>query len=50
MKNNTKLPEIILDITDETKTIDEQIAECEAARKAALTWRKRIIKRIKNWF
>lgn len=50
MKNEVKLPEVILDITDETKTIDEQIAECEAARKVALTWRKRIVKRIKSWF
>ena len=50
MEKATKMPDIILDLTDETRTIEEAIADCEAARKATLTWRKRIIKRIKNWF
>lgn len=47
---NTNMPDVILDLTDENKTVDEAIAECEAARQLALPWRKKFMKRIKNLF
>lgn len=50
MEKEYKMPDVILDLTDEMKTVDEAIAECEAARQLALPWRKRFMKRIKSWF
>ena len=50
MKKNIEMPEVIVDLTDETKTVEEAIAECEAARKVAQPWLKRVTKRIKSWF
>lgn len=50
MEKATNMPDIILDLTDETKTLDEAIADCEAARKQVLPWSKRVTKRIKGWF
>lgn len=50
MEKATTMPDIILDLTDETKSIEEAIADCEAARKKVLPWHKRIAKRIKSWF
>lgn len=50
MEKATKMPDIILDLTDKTKTIEEAIADCEAARQTVLPWRKRIVKRIKGLF
>ena len=35
MKKNIEMPDVIVDLTDETKTVEEAIAECEAARKVA---------------
>lgn len=53
MKKTNELPDIIVDLTDDNKTVEEAIAECEAARqviKPWYTWYKRITKRIKGWF
>lgn len=50
MDKNTKMPTIIVDLTDDTKTVEEAIAECEAARLQVKPWYKRIAKRIKSWF
>jgi hypothetical protein len=50
MKKNIEMPDVIVDLTDETKTVEEAIAECEAARKVAQPWLKRVTKRIKSWF
>lgn len=47
---NTNMPDVILDLTDENKTVDEAIAECEAARQLALPWRKKFMKRVKSLF
>ena len=46
----TMMPNVILDLTDETKTITEAIAECEANRQKVMPWYKKIIKRIKRLF
>lgn len=46
----TNMPDVILDLTDETKTIEEAIAECEKNRKASLKWYNKIVKRIKRLF
>lgn len=48
MDKNTKMPTIIVDLTDDTKTVEEAIAECEAARLQVKPWYKRIAKRIKR--
>ena len=32
MKKTNELPDIIVDLTDDNKTVEEAIAECEAAR------------------
>lgn len=50
MKKEVIMPDVILDLTDETKTIEEAIAECEANRKATMSWYKKFTKRIKRWF
>ena len=50
MKKTNELPDIIVDLTDEYKTVEEAIAECEAARQVIKPWYKRITKRIKGWF
>lgn len=50
MDKNTKMPTIIVDLTDDIKTVEEAIAECEAARLQVKPWYKRIAKRIKSWF
>lgn len=50
MKKEITMPDVILDLTDETKTIDEAIAECEANRKAMMPWYKKFTKRIKRLF
>lgn len=46
----TMMPNVILDLTDETKTITEAIAECEANRQKVIPWYKKIVKRIKRLF
>ena len=46
----TMMPNVILDLTDETKTITEAIAECEANRQKVMPWYKKIAKRIKRLF
>lgn len=46
----TRMPDIILDLTDETKTIEELIAECEENRQKVMPWYKKIVKRIKRLF
>ena len=46
----TTMPNVILDLTDETKTITEAIAECEANRQKVMPWYKKIVKRIKRLF
>lgn len=46
----TMMPNIILDLTDETKTVTEAIAECEANRQKVMPWYKKIVKRIKRLF
>lgn len=44
MKDTNTLPEVILDLTDESKTLDEAIAECEARRQYLLKpWYKKIM-------
>ena len=50
MKKTNELPDIIVDLTDDNKTVEEAIAECEAARQVAQPWLKRVTKRIKSWF
>lgn len=50
MKKEVIMPDVILDLTDETKTIEEAIAECEANRKAMMPWYKKFTRRIKRWF
>lgn len=50
MKNLDTMPDIIVDLTDENKTVEQAIAECEAARQVIKPWYKRITKRIKGWF
>lgn len=50
MKKEVIMPDVILDLTDETKTIEEAIAECEANREATMSWYKKFTKRIKRWF
>lgn len=52
MKKTNELPDIIVDLTDDNKTVtvEEAIAECEAARQVIKPWYKRITKRIKGWF
>lgn len=50
MEKSKKTPTVILDLTDETKTVDEAIAECEVAREIALPWYKKLLKRIKRSF
>lgn len=44
------MPTLILDLTNEDKSIKEAIAECEAKRIALNPWHKRIAKRIKHFF
>lgn len=46
----TRMPDVILDLTDETKTIEELIAECEENRQKVMPWYKKIVKRIKHLF
>lgn len=46
----TTMLNVILDLTDETKTITEAIAECEANRQKVMPWYKKIVKRIKRLF
>lgn len=46
----TMMPNVILDLTDETKTVTEAIAECEANRQKVIPWYKKIVKRIKRLF
>lgn len=46
----TRMPDVILDLTDETKTIEELIAECEENRQKVMPWYKKIVKRIKRLF
>lgn len=50
MKKTNELPDVIVDLTDETKTVEEAIAECEATRQVIKPWYKIITKRIKGWF
>ena len=46
----TMMPNVILDLTDETKTITEAIAECEANRQKVMPWYRKIVNRIKRLF
>ena len=50
MKKNIEMPDVIVDLTDETKTVEEAIAECEAKRQDLLhsPWYKRIFKPVKR--
>jgi len=48
--NKVEYPNIILDLTDEEKTLTEAIAECEKNRKLLTPWYKRILKRAKHIF
>ena len=50
MEKATMTPNVIVDLTDETKTITEAIAECEANRQKVMPWYKKIVKRIKRLF
>lgn len=50
MEKATRMPNVILDLTDETKSITEAIAECEADRQKVMPWYKKIVKRIKRLF
>ena len=38
MKKTNELPDIIVDLTDDNKTVEEAIAECEAARQVIKPW------------
>lgn len=49
MKKEVIMPDVILDLTDETKTIEEAIVECEANRKVMMPWYKKFTKRIKRY-
>lgn len=50
MEKATKMPNVILDLTDDTKTITEAIKECEANRQKVMPWYKKVVKRIKSLF
>ena len=50
MSEKVKLPTVVVDLTDDTKTVEEAIAECEAARQQMKRWYKKIAKRIKSLF
>lgn len=50
MKETINMPNVILDLTDESKTITEAIAECEKNRQKLIPWYKKITKRIKRLF
>lgn len=50
MSEKVKLPTVVVDLTDDTKTVEEAIAECEAARQQMKPWYKKIAKRIKSLF
>lgn len=52
MKNIDKMPDVILDLTDENKTLAEAIAECEAKRLDLLNnpWYKRIYNKATGMF
>ena len=49
MEKATRMPDVILDLTDETKSVTEAIAECEANRKKVMPWYKKIVKRFKRY-
>lgn len=44
----TNIPNVIVDLTDENKTVSEAIADCEKIRIQATPWYKKMIKKIKN--
>ena len=44
------MPTLILDLTNEDKSIKEAIAECEAKRKLLNPWYKQLAKRVKRFF
>lgn len=44
----TNIPNVIVDLTDESKTVSEAIASCERIRIQAMPWYKKLIKRIKK--
>lgn len=50
MKNTNKMPDVILDLTDENKTFEEALADCEAKRQDLLNmpWYQRIFKSVKR--
>lgn len=50
MKKTNELPDVIVDLTDDNKTVEEAIAECEAVRQTIKPWYKKVTKRIKSWF
>lgn len=50
MKKRQEMPDVILDLTDENKTIEEAITECEKNRQATMKWYKKLVNKIKNIF
>ena len=50
MEKATRMPDIVLDLTDETKTITEAIEECEKSRQKLMPWYKKLARKIKNLF
>lgn len=60
MKNqtkNNKMPDVILDLTDMSKTIEEAFTECETKRQELLNmpWYKKLLTKCKrseykNWY
>ena len=51
-KQENKMPEVILDLTDMSKTIYEAIAECEAKRQELLNmpWYKKLYRKATKVF
>lgn len=52
MEKKFIMPDVVVDLTDETKTVEEAIADCETARQAMKqgNWFKRLTKRVKRLF
>ena len=50
MEKATRMPNVIVDLTDENKSVTEAIAECEANRQKITPWYKKITRRIKRLF
>lgn len=50
MEKANNMPDVILDLTDETKTVTEAIEDCEQARQKLMPWYKKLMRRIKRLF